>query len=250
MNELKPNGEAATAVAEPPREKLTKKAITADHPTWCPGCGDFAVLAAFYKFLEKRNLEHEKIVTLAGIGCSSRFPYFVNGHGAHFIHGRAVPLASGISLARPDLHVFLFGGDGDGFSIGGNHLDHGARKNINMTYFIMDNFVYGLTKKQTSPTSPIGFKSKTDPTGAIDQPVNPMKKLISGGATFIARTHAANVAHMMQLIERAFDHQGFSVIECLSECVEFFPDVFDPANPKKGGSFEVIQEKKIGRAHV
>ena len=244
MNESKPNGETATAVAEPPREKLTKKAITADHPTWCPGCGDFAVLASFYKVLEKRNLEHEKIVTLAGIGCSSRFPYFVNGHGAHFIHGRAVPLASGISLARPDLHVFLFGGDGDGFSIGGNHLDHGARKNINMTYFIMDNFVYGLTKKQTSPTSPIGFKSKTDPTGAIDQPVNPMKKLIAGGATFIARTHAAQVPHMIQLIERAIDHQGFSVIECLSECVEFFPDVFDPANPKKGGSFEVIQEKK------
>jgi len=187
----------SAAVVEPAREKLTKKAITADLPTWCPGCGDFAVLAAFYKFLEKRNLEHEKIVTLAGIGCSSRFPYFVNGHGAHFIHGRAVPLASGISLARPDLHVFLFGGDGDGFSIGGNHLDHGARKNINMTYFIMDNFVY-----------------------------------------------AANVTHMIQLIERAFDHQGFSVIECLSECVEFFPDVFDPANPKKGGSFEVIQEKK------
>src|SRR6266705_1118100 len=155
------NGEGAAtvaagvspAIAEPPREKLTKKAITADLPTWCPGCGDFAVLAAFYKVLEKRNLEHEKIVTLAGIGCSSRFPYFVNGHGAHYIHGRAVPLASGISLARPDLHVFLFGGDGDGFSIGGNHLDHGARKNINMTYFIMDNFVYGLTKKQTSPTS-------------------------------------------------------------------------------------------------
>ncbi|PYI60873.1 MAG: pyruvate ferredoxin oxidoreductase, partial [Verrucomicrobia bacterium] len=234
------NGDGATtvaagvspAIAEPPREKLTKKAITADQPTWCPGCGDFAVLAAFYKVLEKRNLEHEKIVTLAGIGCSSRFPYFVNGHGAHYIHGRAVPLASGISLARPDLHVFLFGGDGDGFSIGGNHLDHGARKNINMTYFIMDNFVYGLTKKQTSPTSPIGFKSKTDPTGAIDQPVNPMKKLIAAGATFIARTHAANVTHMIQLIERAMDHQGFSVIECLSECVEFFPDVFDPANPK------------------
>jgi len=113
-----------------------------------------------------------------------------------------------------------------------------------MTYFIMDNFVYGLTKKQTSPTSPIGFKSKTDPTGAIDQPVNPMKKLISAGATFIARTHATQVKHMMEMIERAFDHQGFSVIECLSECVEFFPDVFDPADPKKGGSFEVIQEKK------
>src|SRR5205085_10798538 len=99
-----------TTTAIPEREKLSKKAITADHPTWCPGCGDFAVLASFYKVLEKRNLDHEKIVTLAGIGCSSRFPYFVNGHGAHFIHGRAVPLASGISLARPDLHVFLFGG--------------------------------------------------------------------------------------------------------------------------------------------
>src|SRR5438093_9088845 len=162
----------APPASEPPREKLTKKAITADHPTWCPGCGDFAVLASFYKVLEKRNLDHEKIVTLAGIGCSSRFPYFVNGHGAHFIHGRAVPLVSGISLAAPALHVFLFGGDGDGFSIGGNHLTHGARKNVNLTYFIMDNFVYGLTKKQTSPTSPIGFKSKTDPTGAIDMPVN------------------------------------------------------------------------------
>src|SRR6187399_3380224 len=203
MNESKPNGETATAVAEPTREKLTKKAITADQPTWCPGCGDFAVLASFYKFLEKRQLEHEKIVTLAGIGCSSRFPYFVNGHGAHFIHGRAVPLASGISLARPDLHVFLFGGDGDGFSIGGNHLDHGARKNINMTYFIMDNFVYGLTKKQTSPTSPIGFKSKTDVWGSTDRPINPMKQAIAAGATFVARATATNLPHLMQMMELA-----------------------------------------------
>src|SRR6187399_3543663 len=193
----------SAAIAEPPREKLTKKAITADQPTWCPGCGDFAVLAAFYKVLEKRQLEHEKIVTLAGIGCSSRFPYFVNGHGAHFIHGRAVPLASGISLARPDLHVFLFGGDGDGFSIGGNHLDHGARKNINMTYFIMDNFVYGLTKKQTSPTSPIGFKSKTDVWGSTDRPINPMKQAIAAGATFVARATATNLPHLMQMMELA-----------------------------------------------
>jgi 2-oxoglutarate/2-oxoacid ferredoxin oxidoreductase subunit beta len=233
----------APAIAPQP-EKLTKKAITADHPTWCPGCGDFAVLAAFYKILEKRQLPHESIVTLAGIGCSSRFPYFVNSHGAHFIHGRAVPLASGVSLARPDLHVFLFGGDGDGFSIGGNHLDHGARKNIRMTYVIMDNFVYGLTKKQTSPTSPIGYRSKTDPTGAIDQPVNPIKKLLAAGATFIARTHATQINHMIQVIERAMDHDGFSVVECLSECVEFFPGAFDPANPRKGGEFKLIDEKK------
>ena len=233
-----------TVPASPEREKLTKKAITADHPTWCPGCGDFAVLAAYYKVLERRNLPHENIVTLAGIGCSSRFPYFVNTHGGHFIHGRAVPLASGVSLARPDLHVFLFGGDGDAFSIGGNHLEHGARKNINLTYVIMDNFVYGLTKKQTSPTSPIGFKSKTDPTGAIDQPVNPIKKLLAAGATFIGRTHATQVNHMIAMIERAMDHEGFSVIECLSECVEFYPGVFDAGNPRKGGAFNVIDEKK------
>jgi 2-oxoglutarate/2-oxoacid ferredoxin oxidoreductase subunit beta len=228
----------------PEREKLTKKAVTADHPTWCPACGDFAVLASFYKVLEKRQLPHENIVTLAGIGCSSRFPYFVNSHGAHFIHGRSVPLASAISLARPELHVFLFGGDGDGLSIGGNHLEHGARKNINLTYVIMDNFVYGLTKKQTSPTSPIGYKSKTDPTGAIDHPVNPIKKLIAAGATFVARTHAAQVNHMIQMIERAMDHDGFSVIECLSECIEFFPGAFDAGNPRKGGEFKVIEEKK------
>jgi 2-oxoglutarate/2-oxoacid ferredoxin oxidoreductase subunit beta len=226
------------------REKLTKKAITADHPTWCPGCGDFAVLASFYKVVEKRQIPHENIVTLAGIGCSSRFPYFVNGHGAHYIHGRAVPLATAISLARPDLHVFLFGGDGDGFSIGGNHLDHGARKNPRLTYVIMDNFVYGLTKKQTSPTSPIGYRSKTDPTGAIDQPVNPVKKLIASGATFVARTHATQVNHMIQMIERAMDHDGFSVIECLSECVEFYPGAFDAGNPRKGGVFNLIDEKK------
>jgi 2-oxoglutarate/2-oxoacid ferredoxin oxidoreductase subunit beta len=236
-----PPAEPATI---PPREKLTKKAITADHPTWCPGCGDFAVLASFYKMLEKRQLPHENIVTLAGIGCSSRFPYFVNTYGAHFIHGRAVPLASGVSLSRPDLHVFLFGGDGDGFSIGGNHLEHGARKNINLTYVIMDNFVYGLTKKQTSPTSPIGYKSKTDPQGAIDQPVNPIKKLIAAGATFVARSHAAQVNHMIQMMERAFDHHGFSVVEVLSECVEFYPGAFDPANPRKGGAFTLIEEKK------
>jgi 2-oxoglutarate ferredoxin oxidoreductase subunit beta len=235
--------DAVPSVA-PEREKLTKKAVTADHPTWCPACGDFAVLASFYKILEKRQLPHENIVTLAGIGCSSRFPYFVNTHGAHFIHGRSVPLASAISLARPELHVFLFGGDGDGFSIGGNHLEHGARKNINLTYVIMDNFVYGLTKKQTSPTSPIGYKSKTDPTGAIDHPVNPIKKLIAAGATFVARTHAAQVNHMIQMIERAMDHDGFSVIECLSECIEFFPGAFDAGNPRKGGEFKVIDEKK------
>ncbi|MCB1202714.1 MAG: 2-oxoacid:ferredoxin oxidoreductase subunit beta [Verrucomicrobiae bacterium] len=232
-----------STAAETPKP-ITKKDLTADHPTWCPGCGDFAVLASFFKVLEKLQIPHEKICTVAGIGCSSRFPYFVNGHGVHFIHGRALPFATGVSLSRPDLHVFAFGGDGDGYSIGGNHLDHAARKNVNLTYVVMDNFVYGLTKKQTSPTSPKGFKSKTDPTGAIDQPINPMKKLVYGGASFVARTHATQVKHMMEVFERAILHPGFSVVEVLSECVIFYPGAFDDGNPRKGGTFDLIEEKK------
>lgn len=235
---------ALAPLPDAPRAPLTKKALTADHPTWCPGCGDFAVLAAFYRVLERLNYPQENIVTMAGIGCSSRFPYFVNTHGGHFIHGRSVPFSAAVSLSRDDVHVFVFGGDGDGFSIGGNHLEHGARKNIRLTYVIMDNFVYGLTKKQTSPTSPLGFKSKTDPTGAIDHPVNPIKKLISAGATFIARTHATQINHMVATIERAMDHDGFSVVHVLSECVEFFPGAFDAGNPRKGGQFTLIDEKK------
>jgi 2-oxoglutarate ferredoxin oxidoreductase subunit beta len=224
------------------RKPLSKKEISADHPTWCPGCGDFSVLALYFKMLANKGYWHEKITTVAGIGCSSRFPYFVQGHGAHFIHGRALPFASGISLTRPDLNLFVFGGDGDAFSIGGNHLNHAARKNINLTYVIMDNFVYGLTKKQTSPTSPLGFKSKTDVTGSVDRPINPMKQLISAGASFIARTTAKNPKHLLSVMEAAADHKGFSVVECLSECVEFYPGAFDPADPRKGGEFPEVPE--------
>ncbi len=225
----------APAPASGERKGLTKKEISADHPTWCPGCGDFSVLALYFKLIEKRKLWHEKITTIAGIGCSSRFPYFVQGHGAHFIHGRALPFASGISLSRPDLHVFVFGGDGDAFSIGGNHFNHTARKNIKLTYCVMDNWVYGLTKKQTSPTSPIGFKSKTDVTGALDQPINPMKQAISA-----ARTTHTNPNHVLQMMEAAMDHDGFSFIECLSECVEFYEGAFDASNPRKGGVFNLV----------
>ncbi|MGA2748353.1 MAG: thiamine pyrophosphate-dependent enzyme [Verrucomicrobiota bacterium] len=243
-----------TAVATPPRGNLTsvpsiasgdrpgltKKELAADHPTWCPGCGDFSILALYFKLIEKRKVWRENIATITGIGCSSRFPYFVQAHGAHFIHGRSLPFASGISLTRPDLHVFVFGGDGDAFSIGGNHVNHTARKNIKMTYVVMDNWVYGLTKKQTSPTSPIGFKSKTDVWGAVDQPINPMKQLIASGASFVARATHTNPNHLLQMMEAAMDHDGFSVIECLSECVEFFEGAFDASNPRKGGKFELV----------
>lgn len=225
------------------RPKYTKKDLVADHPTWCPGCGDFSILSIYFKMMEKRQIPHEKITSIAGIGCSSRFPYFVNAHGAHFLHGRGVPFATGVSLTRPDLHVFMFGGDGDAFSIGGNHLNHAARKNVKMTYVIMDNFVYGLTKKQTSPTSPLGFKSKTDPWGAIDQPINPMKQLLASGATFIARSHSHLPNHVMEMFEAAMDHDGFAVIEVLSECTEFYPGAFDAANPRKGGIFNLIPKE-------
>jgi 2-oxoglutarate ferredoxin oxidoreductase subunit beta len=231
-----------TAVPAPGTERkgLTKKELSADHPTWCPGCGDFSVLALYFKLIEKRKLLHEKITTIAGIGCSSRFPYFVQAHGVHYIHGRALPFASGVSLSRPDLHVFVFGGDGDAFSIGGNHFNHTARKNIKMTYVVMDNWVYGLTKKQTSPTSPIGFKSKTDVTGALDQPINPMKQAIAAGASFVARTTHSNPNHVLQMMEAAMDHDGFSFVECLSECVEFYEGAFDASNPRKGGVFNLV----------
>jgi 2-oxoglutarate ferredoxin oxidoreductase subunit beta len=229
-------------LADEDRQPLKKKDIAADHPTWCPGCGDFTVLALYFKLIERRGIWHEKVTTIAGIGCSSRFPYFVQAHGVHYIHGRALPFATGVSMSRPDLHVFVFGGDGDAFSIGGNHLNHTARKNIKMTYVIMDNFVYGLTKKQTSPTSPIGFKSKTDVLGAKDRPINPMKQLVAAGASFIARTTATNPKHLLDIMEKAMDHDGFSVIECLSECIEFYAGAFDASNPRKGGEFKEIPE--------
>ena len=234
------SAEPVPAIADADRKGLTKKDVAADHPTWCPGCGDFSVLALYFKLIEKRKIWHEKITTVAGIGCSSRFPYFVQAHGAHYIHGRALPFASGVSLSRPDLHVFVFGGDGDAFSIGGNHFNHTARKNIKMTYVVMDNFVYGLTKKQTSPTSPLGFKSKTDLWGAVDQPINPLKQAIAAGATFVARTTHTNANHVLQMMEAAMDHDGFSFIECLSECIEFYPGAFDSSNPRKGGKFDLV----------
>jgi 2-oxoglutarate ferredoxin oxidoreductase subunit beta len=242
VSEIPARGGNITVAPLPDSERkgLTKKEIAADQPTWCPGCGDFSVLALYFKLIEKRKLWHEKITTVAGIGCSSRFPYFVQAHGAHYIHGRALPFASGISISRPDLHLFVFGGDGDAFSIGGNHFNHTARKNIKMTYVVMDNWVYGLTKKQTSPTSPLGFKSKTDVWGAVDRPINPMKQAVSAGATFVARTTHTNPNHVLQMMEAAMDHDGFSFIECLSECVEFFEGAFDASNPRKGGVFNTV----------
>jgi 2-oxoglutarate ferredoxin oxidoreductase subunit beta len=198
------------------------------------------VLALYFKLIERRKLWQERIVTVSGIGCSSRFPYFVQAYGAHFIHGRSLPFASGVSLSRPDLHVFVFGGDGDLFSIGGNHFTHTARKNIRLTCVAMDNWVYGLTKKQTSPTSPQGFKSKTDVWGAVDYPINPVKQALAAGATFVARTAHTDPNHVLQMMEAALLHDGFSFVQCLSECAEFGEGAQDACNPRKGGTFNLV----------
>ncbi len=232
----------STETPTAPENKLTRQQLRSDHPTWCPGCGDFAVLAMYQKLLENLNLPHESIATLSGIGCSSRFPYFVNTHSVHYIHGRILPFATGLSLTRPDLNLFVFIGDGDAYSIGGSHFDHCARKNVNMTVVVMDNQVYGLTKKQTSPTSPVGFRSKTDPWGSQIPPLNPMKKLIASGATFVARTIATEPKHLFEMMRQAAGHKGFSVVQCLSECVMFFPGSFDGAVARKGGAFNLVPE--------
>lgn len=234
------NATCVTSAGSP--ERLTRAQLKADKPTWCPGCGDFAVLAAYQKLLEKMNLPQESIVTLSGIGCSSRFPYFVNTHSVHYIHGRILPFATGLSLSRPDLHPFVFIGDGDAYSIGGNHFDHCARKNVRLTVVVMDNQIYGLTKKQTSPTSPIGLRSKTDPWGSKLTPLNPTKKLIASGASFVARTLTADPAHLLAMMEEATSHDGFSVVECLSECVQFNAGCYDGAIPRKGGEFPLVPE--------
>lgn len=223
-------------------EPITRKDLEADRPTWCPGCGDFSVLATYQKFLVERNFPQEKIATLSGIGCSSRFPYFINTHSVHFIHGRIIPFATALSLTRPDLFIFVIIGDGDAFSIGGNHLNHAARKNVNLNVIILNNEVYGLTKKQTSPTSPVGFRSKTDPWGSRMTPVNPARQIIGAGATFFARASASNPKQMLRMFERMAAHEGFSALEVLSECPQFYKGAFDGASASKGGQFMEIGE--------
>src|SRR6266568_3036559 len=259
MNETKielPNRAVGNIISVPSavfpaqdRKPLTKKELAADQPTWCPGCGDFSVLALYFKLIEKRKIWHERITTVAGIGCSSRFPYFLQAHGAHYIHGRALPFASGISLSRPDLHVFVFGGDGDAFSIGGNHFNHTARKNINLTYVVMDNWVYGLTKKQTSPTSPLGFKSKTDMWGAVDYPINPMKQAIAEGAFDASNPRKGGVFNVVPA-----DHDVTNEMAAYKLSDEAFPGSFGifykvnkpTKNTKEAGIIKSSSEKVKG----
>lgn len=197
-------------------------------PIWCPGCGDFAVLAALYQAFSALDMDPTKTVVVSGIGCSSRLPVFVKSYGFHTVHGRTLPVATGIKMANPDLTVMAMGGDGDAFAIGGGHIPHAARRNVNITYVVMDNFIYGLTKGQTSPTTGTkdgmghGFKlTKTNPNGQYEDPLNPLAMLLTYGASFVARGYSAKPKQLAELYQAAIKHQGFSFIQVLSPCVVF-----------------------------
>jgi len=197
-------------------------------PVWCPGCGDFSVLAAVTRAFASMGLETHRTALISGIGCSSRIPAYTSTYGFHGVHGRALAAASGLKLARPDLTVVAFGGDGDGFSIGGNHFLHACRRNVDLTYVIMDNQVYGMTKGQASPTTePDWCESKLTPAGPGVTPIQPVPLSIACGANFVARGFSGDPNMIARLIVDAIRHPGFSVVQVLSPCVTFRPEQKD-----------------------
>lgn len=193
-------------------------------PDWCPGCGDFGVLAAVQKALVELQIPNHQVATVSGIGCSSNFPGFINTYGMHTLHGRSIPVASGLKMANHNLTVLVTGGDGDGFGIGVGHFVHAMRRNINLTYMVLDNQVYGLTTGQTSPTSRIGMKTKSNPYGNMDTPVNPITLALSAGATFVGRGFSGEQKHLTELIKLAIQHKGFSFLDIFSPCVTYNKD--------------------------
>jgi 2-oxoglutarate ferredoxin oxidoreductase subunit beta len=188
---------------------------------WCPGCGDYSILAQMKKVLPTLGVPREKIVFVSGIGCSSRFPYYVNTYGMHSIHGRAPAVATGLKCVRPDLQVWVITGDGDGLSIGGNHLMHAIRRNLDINIVLFNNRIYGLTKGQYSPTSPLGKKTSSTPMGAIDNPLHPLSMAIGCEATFVARSIDTNIKHLSETLKRAAEHPGVSFVEVYQNCNVF-----------------------------
>ena len=193
-------------------------------PVWCPGCGDFHVLMSITKAVAELALPPEQIAVVSGIGCSSRIPAYLNCYGFHGVHGRALPLATGLKVARPELHVICAGGDGDGFSIGGNHLLHAYRRNIDITYIVMDNEIYGMTKVQPSPTTASDFDSKLAPGGPGISPFHPLVIALASGANFVARAFSGDPNGTTKILVEAIRHPGFSFVQILSPCVTFRPD--------------------------
>ncbi len=221
------------AVAEIPKIVQTKKDFESDQDIrWCPGCGDYAILATVQRTLPEFAIAKEKYVFVSGIGCSSRFPYYMNTYGFHTIHGRAPAVATGIKLANPDLDVWVISGDGDALSIGGNHFMHVIRRNLNINYLLFNNRIYGLTKGQYSPTSEIGKITKSTPMGSLEHPFNPIAAALGAGASFVARALDRDPKSMQDVLRAAHRHQGTSFVEIYQNC-----NIFND------GAFETLTEK-------
>jgi 2-oxoglutarate ferredoxin oxidoreductase subunit beta len=220
----------------------TKKDWTSDQEVrWCPGCGDFSVLMAVQMLMPDLGARREDTVFVSGIGCSSRFPYYMNTYGIHSIHGRAPALATGIAVSRPDLHVWVITGDGDALSIGGNHLLHALRRNVNLTIVLFNNQIYGLTKGQYSPTSEPGKVTKSTPFGSLDYPYNPVSLALGAEASFVARTHDMERKHMMETIRRAYEHKGAAFVEVYQNCNVYNDGAFDLITAKDARPKMLIQ---------
>jgi len=198
-----------------------KKYVSSLKPIWCPGCGDYAVLTSLAKAFAEMNYETADTAVITGIGCSSRLPGYLNTYGFNSIHGRAIPIATGLKISRPDINVVVAGGDGDMFAIGGGHMAHVVRRNIDMTLLVMDNNIYGLTKGQASPTTPLGTKTSTTAYGSISTPIRPLNVTLGYNCSFIAQTSSVDPVHLTKMIVEAMKHKGFSCVNILSPCVTY-----------------------------
>ncbi|MBI3973522.1 MAG: 2-oxoacid:ferredoxin oxidoreductase subunit beta [Chloroflexi bacterium] len=209
----------------PTRPLLTVKDMKGKaDPDWCPGCGDFGVLSALKQAIVELGLYPHEVMTISGIGCSSNLPGYLNTYGMHTLHGRALPVATGAALANHEMKIVVTGGDGDGYGIGGNHFLHAMRRNVDLTYIVMDNQIYGLTTGQISPTSIKGMKTKSTPMGSVENPINPIPLAIAAGATYVARGYTGQVKHLVELIKGGIRHKGFALIDVFSPCVTFNRD--------------------------
>ena len=221
--------------------QLEKKDFATDQEVrWCPGCGDYAILSAFQSAFAKLGIPREKLTVVSGIGCASRFPYYMNTYGFHTIHGRAPGIATGLKLANPDLSVWVISGDGDALAIGGNHLIHALRRNINIKIALFNNRIYGLTKGQSSPTSERGKRTVSTPLGSLDNPFNPLSIALAAGATFVARGVDRFGPHLQQIIERAAHHKGTAFIEIYQNCNIFNDGAYGPVTDKTGRKANVL----------
>ena len=210
---------------------------------WCPGCGDYSILAAMQLLFAELGVRPENLVFVSGIGCAARFPYYMETYGLHSIHGRAPAVATGVAMARPDLDIWVVGGDGDLLSIGGNHLIHALRRNVNFTILLFNNQIYGLTKGQYSPTSEVGKITKSSPFGSLDQPFNPISVALGAEATFVARTHDMDRKSMMDVLRRAHEHQGAAFVEIYQNCNVFNDGAFESITGKEVRSDMIIDLK-------